>query len=59
MENTLEKITPELVLPSDQYKASYIEALKEFNEYDGNRDGIDIEEREQNFNAFLQKLKKP
>lgn len=57
MENGLEKKIPELVLPSDQYKASYIEALKEFNEYDGNRDGIDVEQREKNFDAFLQKLK--
>jgi predicted acetyltransferase len=55
MENTLEKTTPELVLPSDQYKTSYLEALKEFKEADG--DTVDIEEREQNFDVFLQKLK--
>lgn len=55
MENTLEKTTPELVLPSSQYKTSYIEALKEFNEVDG--DTVNTEDRENNFDAFLQKLK--
>lgn len=47
---------PELVEPNLKYKDSYIEALREYKEVDG--DSIDIEDRENNFDKFLDKLEK-
>ncbi len=55
MENVLEKSPAELVEPSEKYKASYLEALKEFKEIDGDNT-VDIEERDKNFNLFLEKI---
>lgn len=55
MEKRLKHHKAKLVLPSTEFKNSYIEALKEFNEIDG--DTIDVKEREKNFDTFLQKLK--
>lgn len=59
-ENKMEIQKPQFAEPSMQYKDSYLDALKEYNEVDG--DKIDIEEREKNFEGFISKLeadKKP
>lgn len=55
MENNLEHPKPELILPTNEFKNSYIEALKEFNEVDG--DTVDVANREKNFDAFLERLR--
>lgn len=53
-ENNLERPPIELIEPSVKYKDSYIEALKEYREIDG--DKLDIDEREKNFDSFIQRL---
>ncbi len=55
MENNLEKSPAELVEPSEKYKTSYIEALREFKEFD-NDQSIDIEDQDKNFDLFLEKI---
>jgi predicted acetyltransferase len=49
-----ETFRPSMVQPDERYKESYIEALKEYREVDGEQ--IDIEDRERNFDQFLAKL---
>ena len=55
MENVLEKSPAELVEPSEKYKTSYIEALREFKDID-NDNSIDIEDQDKNFDLYLQKF---
>ncbi|MEI7709093.1 MAG: GNAT family N-acetyltransferase [bacterium] len=46
-----------LVQPSLEYKASFIEAMREF-QAEGKKLNIDIEDLENNFNEFLEKIVK-
>lgn len=55
-ENALERAKIELVTPDARYKESYLEALKEYNDVD--HDTIDIEDRDRNFDAFLDEIEK-
>jgi len=55
LENNMEKEKVNLVNPDIRYKDSYIEALREFAAIDGNTN-VDIEDREKNFESYLQKL---
>lgn len=50
-----EKIKPKLELPSNEFKNSYNEGIKEFQE-EGKRDYLNINELEENFDLLIKKL---
>lgn len=53
-EKSIENLKPKLVLPSIKYKDSYVQALREYQQFDG--EITDINEIENDFDSFLKKL---